>query len=183
LQLAAAIFALFLAFPAASQHSAHVHGEASGTLSLDNGDLRLELELPGYNLVGFEHPPRNPDQVEALQRATDLLGSGQWLQVDPAADCRLREQDTHVNGFDELTRDEHDSDKHDHSAVAGSEHASFQVVIAWNCQRPDRLNWLDLKLFADFPNQTSLTVDVLTDRVAKRVRLRPDAVRIDLGAP
>lgn len=179
LQVAVAILVLFIAFPVATQHSAHVHGEASGTLSLDNSNLRLELELPGYNLVGFEHPPRNPDQTEALQRATDLLDSGQWVQIDPGADCRPRELDTQVNGFDDPAHDSEHS--HDHSIAA--EHASFHMLVEWNCQRPDRLNWMDLRLFNDFSNQRSLTVDVLTDRIATRVRLRPDAVRIELAAP
>ncbi len=198
------------------QHAAHVHGEATGTLSLDNGHLRLELELPGYNLVGFEHPPRHPEQAASLQQTAERLGEGSWLAVDSRAGCALIELKARAHGYDEPAKDDrhgHDHDHHhdhhhhhhhhkdsdhdhayhesDHHPVGdhdqayhnGGDHASFQVLAEWDCQRPDRLAWLDLNLFEDFPNQSTITVDVLTDRMATRARLRPDAIRIGFTAP
>ena len=112
--------ALLLAGPVPAQverqHAAQVHGVATGKLALDGAVLRLELEIPGANLIGFEHAPRNDEQQASLDGALALLRAADWLQADPRGNCELASLNAHTHGF----RDEHD---HHHSGHAhGHEH-------------------------------------------------------------
>ncbi len=231
------------------QHGAHVHGEASGTMALDGSQLQLELEIPGVNLVGFEHPPRTDEQAQRLAATLARLNDGAWLQTDPRGECRIerinaqgrgfntgqaqtseshrhdeegRRSDRHhhahdqdhdhkheheheheheqSHGHDHHDRHDHhrsrhrnrhdhsdghshqhDNHGHDHDQV--HDHAEFHVVATLSCTRPERLRWLDLGLFEDFPGNERITMDVLTESLATRARLAPGRERISLVNP
>jgi hypothetical protein len=99
----ASILALCLAMPAAAeiarQHAAHVHGEAELKLALDGTSLELELELPGMDAVGFEHPPRDEVQKAAIAAAIATLEAARWLRLPEAAGCNLTRASFHTHGY------------------------------------------------------------------------------------
>lgn len=187
------------------QHGAHVHGQASGSLALDQGRVYLELEIPGANLVGFEHPPRNDDQADALTKVIEALENGQWLMADPGGQCQMGEITVSTRGFGHSSAGRHDHDDdhghdhhhghdhkhekkdkqhHDHESHEhhDHDHAEFHVRARLDCQSPGQLRWLDLGLFDDYPGNERMTIDVLTDTLATRVRLTPGRQRIDLDS-
>lgn len=194
------------------QHAPHVHGLTSGNLAMDNGDLRLELKIPGINLIGFEHAPRTHEQQAALDGALAFLRAAEWVQADPNGNCAVASINAHTHGFgaeghyhgDEHHGHDHhhehahshDQDhEHDHGHAHDDhhghshhgqdhghdhDHAEFHVVIGLECANPDRLAWLDLRLFADFPGNERMDIDVLTATVATQARLTPHNQRIAL---
>ncbi|MEE4331286.1 MAG: DUF2796 domain-containing protein [Wenzhouxiangella sp.] len=211
------------------QHAAHVHGEATGTLAVDGGLVELELTLPGFNLVGFEHAPRTPEQQAALDGAVAFLSDRAWLKPRSGSDCRVLQLFAGTRGFRETVPAEddesdhgHDHD-HDHDHDDGHEHehghesdhahaeadsdfdghsdgdfdsdsgpdhhngpeeghAEFHVLARLDCAFPQRLEWIDLDLFERFPGNEVLLLDVLTDQLAARVRLREGDNRVELRA-
>lgn len=250
--LTAALAAIALGAAAAApaqierQHGAHVHGEATGNLSQDGTALRLELEIPGVNLVGFEHPPRNDEQQQLLDDTLAFLNGGEWLLADARGGCQIERINAHTHGFDadyehgkghDHHHDEHQRghnhhhDEHHHHGHAGEgrhdhhghqaehshdhashqhddqhqhhhhsghdhehhghshhdhahhdhEHAEFHIIAHLNCESPQALRWIEIGLFADYPGNELIAVDVLTDRAATRARLTPGNARIDLG--
>jgi len=72
----------------------------------------------------------------------------------------------------------HHDDGHGHEKA--HEHAEFQVVARLTCQAPTHLRWIELNLFENYPGNEQITLDVLTDTVATRVRLSPGRERADL---
>lgn len=121
--LAAASMAAMISLPLAAetlrQHGAHVHGEATGNLSLDDERLRLELTIPGVNLVGFEHPPRDESQRAALADTLAFLNAGDWVDTHPAGRCELVSANAHTHGF----REAEDGEEHDESNHHGHDHS------------------------------------------------------------
>ena len=167
------------------QHDVHVHGTATGNMAIDGRELRLELEIPGINLVGFEHAPANNDQQAALDSATDFLRSAEWLLADPRSSCEIASVSAHTHGFsddhdhDHHHEHEHEHEHHDH-AGDGHDHSEFHVVVMMECQSVDRLGWIDLRLFDDYPANEQMQIDVLTDSLATQARLSPGNERIEL---
>ncbi len=176
------------------QHGAHVHGHARGSLAHDGRQWALALEIPGANLVGFEHPPTSEHQRVALSEALALLQAGAWLGYDPDNGCRLAEISAHVHGYSEDQSEaqqdaepaDHSHRPHGHHASAldprkdPGDHAEFHIQARVDCADGARLRWLELELFEPFPANERMDVDILSDRVQRRARLRPGAVRIDL---
>lgn len=226
------------------QHSAHVHGVATGNLAQDGQSFRLELEIPGINLVGFEHAPRTEAQQESLKAVLALLNQGEWLSIDGRGRCDVERINAHTHGFaadeegdygdkpaDHADHDHadpahghegdhghhHDSHRHGHDHDHGREHehghshshahehehdhddaahdhahgehdrhhdhdhAEFHIVAHIQCQQPEALRWMDLNLFADFPGNERMSIDVLTDTTIGRAELVPGGARIDLS--
>ncbi len=215
--LCASALAVLVALPAVAepirQHAPHVHGEATGNLSLDDDALRLELTIPGVNLVGFEHPPRDEAQQTALTDTLAFLNSASWVALHDAGRCELASVNAHTHGFsetdaaydDELSHEDHhdhahshdhghpdhqdqghahhDHDHRDHDHHGHDhdhEHAEFHLVVNWECQRPDALNWIDIDLFSGYAGNERMVIDVLTHRTASRERLQPNRIRINL---
>ena len=191
-------FLVFNALPLAAQierqHGAHVHGEGSGSLAIDGANLSMVLEIPGFNIVGFEHAPNNSSQRTELDNALSILNTGQWLTLDPRGDCEISKQSATAEGFgdeamasgaeagdDHNHHHEHDHHQHDHSDDHdhGDDHAQFKIEIEAVCQATDALGWMDIDLFSSFPNNERITLNVLTQTNAFQARLAANETRID----
>ncbi len=159
------------------QHAPHVHGHAAGSLAQDGSLFSLSLDLPGVNLAGFERAPKDEDEQATLDNVMAHLESGRWLRFDPNGECRIEDTEVAAPGFAMKTDPTH---HHDHEEA--HEHAEFQIEVTFECDQADGLAWLDMDLFAAYPGNEQVRVDVLTDRRTGRVRLHPGEERIDLGA-
>ena len=196
---------------------AHEHSVAAAQLAVEAGRIDLMLQVPGANLVGFEHPPRNGEQRATLDEARSRLAAGAWLvlpeaagcssdfelkmpgfEVDGAASNGAQEQgDDHEHDHEhehdneddhEHNHDEHDHEEHEHDGHAheqddhenGSQHAEFQVTAMAECDRPEALEWVEIRLFEGWPDNRSLRVDAISATAQWRAELTADQARIAL---
>lgn len=166
------------------QHGAHVHGEGSGTMAFDGQTMNLSLEMPGFNVVGFEHPPTNQGQRAEIETALMIFKTGSWLSLDPNGRCVISKSYATAEGYDEPAsadggEADHDHNHdHSHDHESKSEHAHFAVNIEVVCAAIDELAWVEINLFAPFPNNDRVTVDVLTPTSALQARLDATNARI-----
>lgn len=73
-------------------HKSHVHGVGKLEVVVDGEHLRLRLESPLDNLLGFERAPRDDKERAAVRDMTAKLRQGDRLFVPTAAArCRLAE--------------------------------------------------------------------------------------------
>ncbi len=175
------------------QHGAHVHGEGVGTLALDDQTLSLSLEMPGFNVVGFEHPPTTQAQKAEIDSALTIFNTGQWLNLDPEGRCVVSKTSATAEGYDapgsadeghghadDHTHNHDHNNDHNHSHDHGGEHAYFNISVEAVCSAIEDLAWVELNVFASFPNNERITVDVLTATSAQQARLSANSTRIEL---
>ena len=168
---------------------AHEHSVAAAQLAVEVGRIDLMLQVPGANLVGFEHPPRNGEQRATLDEARRRLAAGGWLVLPDAAGCRadfevempgFEDDGSTANGKhehgDDHDHDEHEHDDHEH----GSQHAEFRVTAAAECENSEALEWVEVRLFEGWPDNRSLRVDAISATSQWRVELSADQPRIAL---
>lgn len=159
------------------QHDAHVHGEGVVGLAQDGDRFEFELELPGANIAGFEHAPRDADQEAAIEQALAWLRDGaNWLAPDPRGECAVASLEAHTHGYDADADDDHDDD-HDHH---DHDHAEFHVTATLECDRASRLRWLELPMFERFPGNEVLVVNIFTDHGQGQARLDQGNIRVAL---
>lgn len=158
---------------------AHQHSVAQGRLAVESGELYLMLEIPGANLVGFEHPPRNEAEREVLDDALARLREGSWLVLPGKAECDPRIE-LEAAGFaqgSDSAHHEHGHDHHDHDAA--HQHAEFGITVSATC-RGGSPEWLELRLFDDWPDNRLVRVDAITESNQLRAELTADSPRIEL---
>ncbi|QGL80750.1 hypothetical protein GPNADHDJ_00019 [Stenotrophomonas maltophilia] len=172
----AALFLLLAASTAQAhdvrQLGAHVHGQATVDVALDQQTLEFALQAPGIGILDFERPPANAAEQAALARATALLQSGSWVTLPTAAGCRLSGNDAKAEGFDA-------------SAAAPPpgqhRHAGFSATLQYHCARPAELRAMVVRLPALFPGLHEVIVNSATGRGQNRSVLTADNLRVVLA--
>ena len=121
------LIALLAAAPALAEESrqlgTHEHGVGLMNMAIDGDVLAIELNVPGADIVGFEHAATAEADRAAVERALAVLADPTNLIALPAAAaCRMDEAVAHLLGDTEAASDEHSAhDDHDH---ANHDHAS-----------------------------------------------------------
>ncbi|WP_295520208.1 DUF2796 domain-containing protein [uncultured Stenotrophomonas sp.] len=172
---------LFLLFAAPAVHAhdvrqlgAHVHGQATVDLAMDQGRLELALQAPGIGILDFERPPANASEQAALASALAALKRADWLTLPSAAQCTPLHRDAHADGFAAAAA---------RSATAAGKHAhaGFTAELSYQCANPAALRVLVLSLPKAFPNLHQVIVNTATPAGQGRTVLSADNLRVVLA--
>jgi Protein of unknown function (DUF2796) len=183
------------------QHRAHVHGVGTLNLVQEGNRVHIELEIPGMDIVGFEHQARTASQKQAVKDAVAVLKQGDALfRLNAEATCALdtagvevammdgedqgehghkAKAEPHEAGQHKAHGDHHKDDKH--AAESGESHAEFHAEYVFTCASPDRLQQLHVTLFDKFQGAQSLQVQAVTARQqsAQQIHREASVVRFD----
>ena len=66
---------------ASNVQQAHIHGVAELTVAFENGVVEMQFESPAISLLGFEHAPKDDDQVEIVNKTKAVLSSVENVPV------------------------------------------------------------------------------------------------------
>ena len=101
------------ALAAERELDAHQHGHGYLNIAIEGSTLYIELETPGADIVGFEHPARSDDDKAAIEDAKGRLSDPIGLFGIPAeASCTLVEVSVEPVGYG-LGEDDDHHDEHD----------------------------------------------------------------------
>ena len=152
---------------------AHIHGEASLNLVLDDQSLFIEFESPAYNLVGFEHEPKDQIQQKEVQDTLSLLSKPRKVfGFSAQAGCLVESVSVTTTmagvgkntvGYEEEHHEEehHEEEHHDHSdgdSTNKESHSEFKTNYLMTCSEPEKLRIIEFKLFKEFLGLKSIEV-------------------------
>lgn len=151
---------------------AHVHGVGHLNFAIESGQVHLELEAPGFDILGFESVT-SESQRKQLEDALNNLEQEDLWSFTPDAACTLKTASASVVGEDRHQHDHHDHDHHDHHHESHPEehghdhHAAAHMDIAatyiYECASIVSLNRISTRLFQRFNNSEQLKVQGLAD--------------------
>ena len=179
-----ALLALMVAFSNFSTVDAadpHQHGVGQLNVAIQGDHVKIELETPGADIVGFEHPPRTAEQKKAVQDAATTLRNGSAIFVFPAAArCKLEKtkgesgllEDNH-----ETHEEKHHGEKHHGEKHKEEIHAEFHALYHFSCKNP--ASYTDLQYFAAFPHAKALLARTITAKGQRKQRLTRKAPRLN----
>ena len=165
------------AFTAEREHAAHVHGLARLNVAVEGGTVEMELLVPGADIVGFEHAPETAEQRAAVQKAAATLSDAASLfAFQSEAECRAEEAqvESALLEHDPAKEGEHE----DGEAHSDEEHAEFHARYRFQCERPDGLSHVEIRLFEHFPATRELVVQTISARGQSAQELTPSAARL-----
>jgi uncharacterized protein DUF2796 len=186
-RLALAILGLSLmaqACPSLAQHrelGAHEHGRGTLNIALEGTRLTLELEVPGIDIVGFEHKAKSRKDKAAVDTAKKQLAKPLALFKLPAsAGCAVKEASAAVEG------EEHDHGKADKDKAAkGSdhtpEHSQFHAQYVLDCKSPADITSIEFDYFRVFAGAQKLEVNLITPKGQDKFEVTRAKPRLDLG--
>ena len=170
----------------------HVHGHGNLNIAVENKLVSMELEVPGMDIVGFEHDATTDDQKAAMEKAKAQLAQPLAVFRLPAAagctvaDAKVELQAEHHHDGD----DDHDNDHdHDYDKAAGADrdqdehggHKEFHVTYALDCAKPASITAIAFDYFKMFAGAHDLTVNVVTAKAQNSYEVSRDAPSLDLA--
>ena len=166
---------------------AHVHGKASLNLVLDGQSLFIEFESPAYNLVGFEHEPKDQIQQKEVQDSLSLLSRPRKVfGFSAQAGCLVESVSvtTTMAGVGKNTvgyeEEHHEEEHHDHSdgdSTNKESHSEFKANYLMICSEPEKLRTIEFKLFKEFLGLKSVQVQWINGE-SQLLRGSVDSVRV-----
>jgi len=167
---------------------AHVHGKASINLVLDDQSLFIEFESPAYNLVGFEHEPKDQIQQKEVQDTLSLLSKPRKVFGFSAQAVCLVESvsvTTTMAGFGKnavgYEEEHHEEEHHDHSdgdSTNKESHSEFKANYLMTCSEPEKLRTIEFKFFKEFLNLKSVQVQWINGEGQGYIELNAESSKL-----
>lgn len=183
----AATLAASIPAMAAEEHrelGAHEHGHGKLNIAIEGNRVSMELEVPGADIVGFEHEASTPEQKAAVEKAKATLSDALAVFKLPAgAGCKLAEAKVAVQAEDE----------HEHAAEGKKEeakadgakeeehHSEFHVTYAIDCASPAKLTGIEFKYFDLFASAQELDVNLVTAKGQTSYEVTRERPKLELG--
>lgn len=174
------------------EHDAHAHGHGTLDIVVEGEIAMLELRMPGVNVVGFEHAPKDDAEHEAVRRALEPLQDGASVFVlAPEADCVIEHSAAeisavaHEDHHDEDHHDDghHDADEHaEHEADAGEEeHSELRATYQFRCGAPERLDRIETHVLEHLHDVEEIEVRAVTLTEQLATELHEGSTVVDLA--
>jgi hypothetical protein len=193
-----AAMALTAAVPARAEEAhrelgPHLHGHGTLDIAVENHRVSMELEVPGMDIVGFEHAASTDEQKQKVAAATLQLGKPlEVFRLPAAAGCTVADAKVAIEPEHHHDGDEDADAGHDQQAAAGNdhdgpghdEHAShnqFHVIYALDCREPASLTSIGFDYFKMFAGAHDLTVNVVTAKAQNSYEVSRDKPDLDLA--
>ncbi len=172
---------------------AHVHGKASLNLVLDGQSLFIEFESPAYNLVGFEHEPKDQIQQKEVQDSLSLLSRPRKVfGFSAQAGCLVESVSVTTTmagvgkntvGYEEEHHEEehHEEEHHDHSdgdSTNKESHSEFKANYLMICSEPEKLRTIEFKLFKEFLGLKSVQVQWINGEGQGYIELNAESSKL-----
>lgn len=157
---------------------AHQHGHGTLNIAAEGRALRMELEVPGDDIVGFEHAAATEDEKARLDSAKAALARPlDVVKLPDAAKCTVKNAE--VTMEDEHHEHEPEGAGAPHELEA--QHTAFHVEAVLDCAAIDQLTAMDFAYFKRFTNAQSLTVTIIAPNGQSTFEATRDKPVIDLG--
>ena len=146
--VAVALFTTALASGAVAETKreghAHEHGHGKLNVAIEGKNVMMEMEVPGADIVGFEHEAKSDEDKAKVADAMKILGAPETLfMVAESAKCETKKAEIEVHGHG------------DHNEF----HGTYQLM----CENPGDIKGIKFGMFGKFPNLEELEVKVVTE--------------------
>ncbi|MFB0595214.1 DUF2796 domain-containing protein [Aeromonas hydrophila] len=164
-------------------HGAHEHGHGHLNLVLDGNQLMIELQAPAADLVGFEYAAKSDEEKAQYAKAMAQLKQPDALfRFDPAAGCKLTQQELQAAKEDHDHDHDHDHQKsdgkHDEHQHDDAGHADMGAMYTYTCATPAKLTGLEATLFSVYPSLEKLSVQGILPSGQTAAELTPSANKL-----
>ena len=159
---------IILASPALAQErrelGPHQHGHGTLNIAIENNEISMDLDVPGADIVGFEHEPSTPEQKAAFEAGKAKLAEALSIFRIPAeAGCKVKEAKVSIEG-----EHEEEAPKGTTSTPHGTEeahhHSDFNVGYKLQCQSVAKLTAIGFDYFKAFAGAQVLGVTIVTSK-------------------
>ena len=125
-------------------HKAHEHGSGKLSLATSGNELEIEFEIPGHDIVGFEHKASTKEQKSKVASAVQFLkNSAANIELPKSSSCVIDEVEV-------------ETEYH-------GDHSEFHIEYEYDCANISKLSYVKVLSFGQFKGMTKLKARGVTD--------------------
>ena len=122
---------------------AHVHGVSILNLVQDMEQLSFEFEMPGFDVVGFEHKAKKKEDIKKVRNALNILSDYKnMINVPASANCKEEKSSAKV--------------------INEGSHSEFISQYLLICKKIFLIKDIQIIYFDSFPFSKELNVNLVT---------------------
>jgi uncharacterized protein DUF2796 len=157
----------------------HQHGHGTLNIAIEGPRVSMELDVPGADIVGFEHAARTESQKAAVEKAKAQLRDPLSLFVMPrAAGCSVKEATVKIEGSDEAGAEQ--AKQGAQKGDAKAEHSDFNAEYVLECGAMEKLTSIEFAYFRKFAGADELEVNLVTTKGQSKFEIKRSKPRLDL---
>jgi hypothetical protein len=174
------------AWTAQAQHrelGPHQHGHGTLNIAIEGGRVSMELDVPGADIVGFEHAATTKAQRAAVEKAKAQLAVPLSLFVLPkSAGCSLKQANVKIEGAEEAKAEQaKDTPAGAPKEQGDAEHSDFNAEYVLECTAVDKLTSIEFPYFRRFSGAEELEVNLVTAKGQSKFEVKRSKPRLDLA--
>jgi hypothetical protein len=159
----------------------HEHGHGTLNLAVEGQNLQMELEVPGADIVGFEHEAKTAEDQAKMEAAKKTLAQPLALFALPdAAGCKVTSAKIAVAAESDHDAHEHEPEHEANNVEHEAKHSEFHAEYALSCTNVAAITTIGFPYFATFPNSEELAVTLITEKGQKVFEVTRGHAVIDL---
>lgn len=154
----------------------HQHGHGTLNIAIEGSRVSMELEVPGNDIVGFEHAAKTKLQRAAMDKAKGQLGAPLSLfRLPSSAGCAVKEATVKVESGSkpDAKKAGHKHDDHGHS--------EFHAEYTLECGTIANLTSIEFPYFSMFKSAEELEVSVITPKGQTKFEVKRGKPRLELS--
>ena len=167
----------------------HEHGHGILNIAVEKNRVSMDLDVPGMDVVGFEHTPSTPDQTATAKKAEATLAQALVLfKVPAAAGCKVTEAKVAIEAEEaHAEADAKDSAakpaeiKSGEAAEEHEGHNDYNATYVLECAKPSAITSIQFDYFKLFEGAKALTVNVVSDKAQNSYEVVREKPLLDLG--
>ncbi len=178
------------------QLDSHEHGHGTLNIAVEDNKITMELEVPGADIVGFEHEAKTKKDKATLKKAISDLKKPLGLFVLPSsAVCKVKEAKVKLDGEEhdhhhkhhhkdhghKKHKKGHGHDKHDKHKHEEESHNEFHTEYVLNCKKPSEIKTIDFKYFDRFKGAEELDVNIISAKGQKSFEAKRKSKTLDVS--
>jgi Protein of unknown function (DUF2796) len=157
----------------------HEHGSGTLNIAVEGKRVTMELEVPGADIVGFEHAATTRPQMVAVEKAKQQLMLPLALFALPrAAGCTVIDAKVDIESGSHDRKDDKAAGK---SSAPERGHSEFHAQYTLDCASPASLTAIEFPYFRSFAAAKKLEVNVITSKRQTKFEVTRAKPRIDLA--
>lgn len=158
----------------------HVHGHGILNIAVEKTRVSIELDVPGMDVIGFEHEPTTAEQKETVKTSEAQLAKALELFTLPqSAGCKVVDAKVGIEAEEEH---EKEPSKSAEAEAGGHEgHRDYNASYVLDCARPDDIKKITFGYFKHFKGAHGLTVNIVSDKGQSTYEVTSDKPILELG--
>ena len=140
---------------------AHLHGLSVINVVQEKNKILFDIEMPGFDVVGFEHKAKSQNDKDLVKKALNMLKNPDKLFIIPSeASCKISNNSSTI--------------------LEEKNHTEFRARYEYNCSNVAKFSSITFNIFDSFKNSKDLELNIIGKKSTTKHKINKFTKKLSL---